>query len=254
MIAVCDTIRPSWQHDCTINLAKRRNSNPTPVYLNLLTITAIIRSTSTVMIAIVTILFVAILGKIRQHKSCSIASPQARQIPSRHSLERLVAPVRVPLTLQKSTPRVLNDLALARKIRQRIAPNILRLERQPLALPQPPTAPLQPIRAAQQLLPLLQLIVPRRVVRVPLAEQRRLVVLQRLELALRAVHVALVVPEALVHFDFEVLRDVGLLQAHGAQDLGRFFEGALGLADGGFPGLAGEFGDLVEFLAEVGLD
>ena len=31
--------------------------------------TAIIRSTSTVIIAIVTILFVAILGKTRQHKS-----------------------------------------------------------------------------------------------------------------------------------------------------------------------------------------
>jgi hypothetical protein len=37
-------------------------------YLNLLTMTAIIRSTSTVMIAIVTILFVAILV-IRQHSS-----------------------------------------------------------------------------------------------------------------------------------------------------------------------------------------
>lgn len=37
-------------------------------YLNLLTMTAIIKSTSTVMIAIVTILFVAILVT-RQHKS-----------------------------------------------------------------------------------------------------------------------------------------------------------------------------------------
>jgi hypothetical protein len=44
-------------------------------YLNLLTMTAIIKSTSTVMIAIVTILFVAILVT-RQHKNHSFTLPQ----------------------------------------------------------------------------------------------------------------------------------------------------------------------------------
>lgn len=66
---VCDTIRPAWQHNCTINRAKRRNTKPPRGYLNLLTMTAIIRSTSTVIIAMVTILFVAILKRNRQHKS-----------------------------------------------------------------------------------------------------------------------------------------------------------------------------------------
>merc|ERR1712080_610729 len=98
-------------------------------------------------------------------------------------------------------------------------PNVLSLERYPLTLAQPAAAPLQPIRATQQLLPLLQLLIARRVVRVPVTEQRRLVALEALKLTLRGVDVALVVPEALVDFRLRVLRNVRFLQAHRIQDL-----------------------------------
>lgn len=207
------------------------------VYLNLLTITAIIRSTSTVMIAIVTILLVAILVT-RQHNSHCHISPKTGQIPSRHSPQRLVAPVGVALALQERASCVLNGLALARKVRECIATNVFGLERYALAFPQSTAAPFQPIRTAQQLLPLLQLVVPRRIIGVSLAEQGRLVVLQASQLALCCVDIALVVPEALVDFDCEVLWDVRLLQSHGTEDLVGLLERALGLADGCFPRLA----------------
>jgi uncharacterized membrane protein YbjE (DUF340 family) len=80
-------------------------------YLNLLTMTAIIKSTNTVIIAIVTILFVAILV-IRQHNS-SPTSPDVRHIPSRHASQRFVTPVCVALTLKKSTSRVLDGFPLS---------------------------------------------------------------------------------------------------------------------------------------------
>jgi hypothetical protein len=64
---------------------------------------------------------------------------------------------------------------------------------------------------------------------------------------------SLEIPEALGDFEFEILWDVRLLQSHGAEDLVCFLERALSLADGGFPGFARQLGDLVQFLAEIGL-
>jgi hypothetical protein len=69
-------------------------------HLNLLTITAIIKITSTVMMATVTILLVAILEKKFASVTCLDALPQTRKIPSRHALQRLITPVRVTFTLQ----------------------------------------------------------------------------------------------------------------------------------------------------------
>ena len=54
-------------------------------HLNLLTITAMISITNTVMIATVTILLVAILGNLSADCTCLELSPKTGQVPSRHS-------------------------------------------------------------------------------------------------------------------------------------------------------------------------
>lgn len=67
--------KASKPRDITIILAKTpQPSESTCNYLNLLTMTAMIKSTSTVMIAIVTILFVAILV-LRQYEFSTLKSP-----------------------------------------------------------------------------------------------------------------------------------------------------------------------------------
>ena len=65
-------------------------------------------------------------------------SPQARHPPPRHALQSLVTPIRITLTLQQRPTRMLNRLPLPAQVRKGIAANILRLERNPLTLPQPP--------------------------------------------------------------------------------------------------------------------
>ena len=87
------------------------------------------------MIAIVTILLVAILVT-RQHNSLTRRdSPKTRKIPSCHSSQCLITPVRVALALQERASSVLNSLALACKVRKRVATDIFSLERYALALP-----------------------------------------------------------------------------------------------------------------------
>ena len=169
-----------------------------------------------------------------------------------------------------------NLLPLPAQIGQRVASNILRLERDPLAIPQPSRAPVQPVRPAQQLLPLLQLLVARAalgVIAVAGTEEGFAVGGEGREFAFLTVHVCVPVAETLVDLAFLRCGDVFFLDAHLIQlyphthtpvnthssrkggvgffktyEFVGFLEGALGLPYSGFTGLAREFGDLVELL------
>ena len=119
------------------------------------------------------------------------------QIPTSHPPQRLHAPIHIPLTLQHRLPRMLNCLPLQLQIRQRAPPNILRLIRYPLTVPQPLRAPIQSICARKQLLALFQLVVlPVVVIAVSVPEESFTVVGEGFELAFRGVDVGFVVPEA----------------------------------------------------------
>ena len=109
---------------------------------------------------------------------------------------------------------MLNRLPLQLQIRQRPPPDILRLVRHPLAIPQPLTAPVQPVGPAQQLLALLELVVLGRVVRVAGAEEGGAVVGEGLELALRGVDVGFEVAETGVYAGAGGGGDVLLFDAH----------------------------------------
>ena len=109
---------------------------------------------------------------------------------------------------------MLNRLPLQLQIRQRAPPDILRLVRDPLAVPQPPAAPVQPLGPAQQLLALLELVVLGRVVRVAGAEEGGAVVGEGLELALGGVDVGFEVAEAGVDAGAGGGGDVLLFDAH----------------------------------------
>lgn len=109
---------------------------------------------------------------------------------------------------------MLNRLPLQLQIRQRAPPNILRLVRHPLAIPQPLAAPVQPLGPAEQLLALLELVVLGRVVRVARAEEGGAVVGEGLELALRGVDVGFEVAETGVYAGAGGGGDVLLFDAH----------------------------------------
>ncbi len=119
-----------------------------------------IRSTSTVIIATVITRFVAILAESSARPSSFSYHHNIReQVPTRHPPQRLHTPLHIPLTLQQAPPRMLNRLPLRMQIRQRPPPDILRLQRDPLALPQPVRATIQSVGAREELLPLLELVV-----------------------------------------------------------------------------------------------
>ena len=109
---------------------------------------------------------------------------------------------------------MLNRLPLQLQIRQRAPPDILRLVRHPLTIPQPLTAAVQPIGPAQQLLALLELVVLGRVVRVAGAEEGGAVVGEGLELALRGVDVGFEVAETGIYAGAGGGGDVLLFDAH----------------------------------------
>lgn len=72
--------------------------------------TAMMRTTKTAMIAIVIILLVAILSFVSRVLLVHIT--MRGQLPTRHPPQRLVAPIRVALTLQQRAPRMLDRLSL----------------------------------------------------------------------------------------------------------------------------------------------
>ena len=110
---------------------------------------------------------------------------------------------------------MLNRLPLQLQIRQRPAPNLLRLVRHALTVPEPLTAPVQAIRPAEQLLALLELVVPGvGVVRVAGAEEGGAVVGEGLEFPFRGVDVGFEVAEAGVDAGAGGGGDVLLFDAH----------------------------------------
>ena len=135
--------------------------------------------------------------------------------PTSHPPQRLNTPIHIPLTLQHRLPRMLNRLPLQLQIRQRAPPNILRLIRYPLTIPQPLRAPVQSICAGKQLLALLQLVVlPVFVVTVAVPEEGFAVVGEGFELAFRGVDVDFVVSEAGVQARASGGGDVLFFEAH----------------------------------------
>jgi len=72
---------------------------------------------------------------------------ERENIPSRHSPQRLNTPISITLTLQQPLPRIRNLLPLPMQIAQCTRANLLRLERDALALPQPSARPVQAIGA-----------------------------------------------------------------------------------------------------------
>ena len=101
---------------------------------------------------------------------------ERENIPSRHSPQRLNTPISITLTLQQPLPRIRNLLPLPMQIAQCTRANLLRLERDALALSQPPTRPVQAIGAREELLALLELrIAAFGVVGVAVAEELGLV-------------------------------------------------------------------------------
>ena len=109
---------------------------------------------------------------------------------------------------------MLNRLPLYLQIRQGPAPNILRLIRHPLTIPQPLAAPVQPVRSAQQLLALLELVVFGRVVGVAGAEEGGAVGGEGFELAFGGVDVGFEVAEARVYARAGGGGDVLFFDAH----------------------------------------
>ena len=176
--------------------------------------------TSTVMIAIVIIRFVAILHEYQQQGPSYLNSQDKAKgaVPTSHPLQRFHAPIHIPLTLQHGRPCMLYGFPLYLQIRQSIPSNPLGLIRNPLRIPQPLTAPIQPVRATQQLLPLLQLLIARirRIIIVPVAGAKEggFVGGEGFELALARVDVGLMVPDAGVDGGAGVGGDVLLLEAH----------------------------------------
>lgn len=91
---------------------------------------------------------------------------------------------------------MLNSLPLQLQIRQRPSPNILRLIRYTLAIPQPLATPVQPICAREELLALLQLVVfAAFIVAVAVAEECFSIVGEGFEFAFCGVDVGFVVAE-----------------------------------------------------------
>jgi len=109
---------------------------------------------------------------------------------------------------------MLNRLPLRMQVGQRIPPNILRLQRNALTVPQPLRAAIQAVRTREQLLPLLELLVGVRVVGVAVPEQRLAVVGEGFEFAFAGVDVGLEIAEALADFAADGGGDVLFFDAH----------------------------------------
>ena len=109
---------------------------------------------------------------------------------------------------------MLDCLPLHLQIRQRLPPNILRLVRNPLTIPQPLRAPIQSIGPGQQLLSLLQLVVCAGVVGIVVPVRRFSVIRQAFEFPLCAIDVRFVIPESLVYLRAGGGGDVGFFEAH----------------------------------------
>lgn len=103
-------------------------------HLNLLTITATINITKTVIIATVTILLVAILRIVSAICTCLVFSPKTWKIPSGHASQCLITPVRISFALEQCTSRVLDRLSLPAEICERISADLLRVIRYPLSV------------------------------------------------------------------------------------------------------------------------
>lgn len=174
------------------------------------------------MIAIVIIRFVAILHSKAQRQQvclfrCAISGEERAEgaIPTSHALQGLYTRVDISLALVQIHPRALDRLPLLLEVRQGVAANVLRLQRDPLAFLQPLGTALQPLRPREQLLPLLQMMVHAvRVVGVAVAEKRLAVVRERLEPALQLVDVGRIVAEPDVDFRPGCRGDVLLLHPH----------------------------------------
>src|ERR1700744_5627668 len=110
----------------------------TSLHLNLLKITATISSTNTVIIDMVIIRFVAILSPVSNAYKIG-----EETVPTGHAPERLDAPVRVALAVLQRHARALDGLALPAQGGECVAANLLRLERDALALAQPAAAALK---------------------------------------------------------------------------------------------------------------
>ena len=78
-------------------------------------------------------------------------------VPSRHAPQRLDTPIGIGLAVEQPHSCVFNLLSLSGQIAQCTSTNLLRLQRNPLALPQPPTGPVQAVGSREQLLALLEL-------------------------------------------------------------------------------------------------
>lgn len=101
------------------------------------------------------------------------------------------------------------------QIRQRPPPDILRLQRDPLALPQPVRATIQSVGAREELLPLLELVVGSGgIVGIAVSEERFAVGGEGSEFAFQAVDVGFEVAEALVGFAAGGGGNVLLFDAH----------------------------------------
>lgn len=97
--------------------------------------------------------------KLASSKLTPHQQPHRGSVPTSHAPQSLDTGIHISLTLLQIIPRVLDRLPLSIQISQHVAPNILRLQRNPLTLLQPRRAALQSLRAGQKLLPLFQVLV-----------------------------------------------------------------------------------------------
>ncbi len=184
-------------------------------YLNLLKMTAIMSRTKRVMMEIVITRFVAILEHCQRRGAwhAILADWKPGTVPTCHAPQCFHTTVDIALALEQHTRRVMDNIPLPLQVGQRVRADCLGLISQGLAVLQPLRAAIQTVGAAQQLLALLQLDISW-VVAVAAAKEGGPVVRQVLELALVAIHVRLVVAEALVHLGPRSRGDVLLGEFH----------------------------------------
>jgi hypothetical protein len=198
---------------------------PEPVslnHLNLLKITATMRSTNTVMMEIVITRFVAILRKAK-----SVSQPYPPQagrgkeaLPTCHPPQRLDTPVHEALALEQPVMGMLDGLALSMQIGEGARADGLGLGGEGLGGLEALGGAIEAVGSRKQLLALLELEVVRataragRVVGVAGPEEGGAVVGQGAELALVGVDIGFVVSEALVYFGPRRGGNVLLFEAH----------------------------------------
>lgn len=105
-----------------IILNTKRLCHPSHIHLNLLTITARINITSTVMIAIVISRFVAILS---HYQYSSKKHSVHKSLPTRHPPQCLDTPISVPFALTQHIPSMLNSFSLPSQVSKRIPSDFL---------------------------------------------------------------------------------------------------------------------------------